>query len=213
MSERLDLSPETIERAAAVLRAGGLVVFPTDTVYGLMADPANPAAIRRIYDVKGREGSKPLQLLLGSAQDIASVAREVPPVAGRIARTFPGLVTLVLLKNDAVPADVVAGGDTVGVRIPDDESCAALLDAFGGPIAATSANLSGEPSARTAEEAEEQIGALVDLVVDGGLCRAGVASAVIDCTGPVLSVLREGMLDLVALEEVLGVPYTVDTNG
>ena len=210
MPTRMQLSKDAIRHAAAVLQSGGLVVFPTDTVYGLMADPSNTEAIRRIYDVKGREGNKPLQLLLRSTEDIGAVAQSTPPAAHRVARIFPGLVTMVLDKGDGVSSDVVAGGHTVGVRIPDDEWCAALLGEFGGPLAATSANRSGEPSPRTAAEAEAQLGDVVDLIVDGGLCRAGVASTVIDFTGPVLRILREGALSLIALEEVLGVPYVVD---
>lgn len=212
MAVSVPVSPQAIQDAAATLRAGGLVVFPTDTVYGLLADPSNPDAVRRVYEVKGREESKPLQLLIAAVEDIATVAKEVSPAAWRVARVFlPGGVTLVLTKSATVPTAVVAGGVTVGVRVPDHPWCAALLEAFGGPLAATSANRSGQPSPRSAQEAAAQIGDAVDLVVDGGLCPFGVESTVLDFSGPVVRLLRVGAISLIALEEVLGVPYMVDS--
>lgn len=202
----LAATPESIRRAADVLRGGGLVVFPTDTVYGLGVDPQNAAAVARIYDVKGREARKPLQLLLQSPDQLGLVARELSPLARKVAdRFFPGGITLVVRRSGAVPAEAVAGGDTVGVRVPGSRVCLALVEAFGRPLAATSANLSGGPSPRTAEEALGQIGELIDLVLDGGPCPAGIDSTVLDATGESLRVLREGAVAVRDIEEALGV--------
>ena len=207
----IPMSPDAVAEAAGVLKGGGLVVFPTDTVYGIFVDPEDVQAVRRVYEVKGRDFSRPLQLLVANVQDIAQVAQDIPEPAWRAARIFlPGGLTLVLAKSERVPSAVVAGGSTVGVRVPDLAWCVDLLQAFGGPLAATSANRSGEPSPRTAEEAAAQVGALVDLVVDGGLCPVGIDSTVLDFSGDVPRLLRVGAISQIALEEVLGVTYRID---
>lgn len=202
----LNASPEAVEEAARVLRAGGLVVFPTDTVYGLGADPANPEAVERIYQVKGRESGKPLQLLLADSSQLPTVAVEISELAWQAARCFmPGGITLVLKKAPGVPLSVVAGGATVGVRVPQYDLCRALIRAFGGPVAATSANRSGGPSPATAAEAAEQVGDAVDLVLDGGPCPVGRDSTVLDLSGPEPRVLREGAVSLAELRRTLGI--------
>lgn len=213
MAKLLQMSPDAVAEAARVLRDGGLVVFPTDTVYGIFVDPGNSEAVRRVYDVKGRDSSRPLQLLVAKVQDIALVAKDIPDPAWRAARIFlPGGLTLVLPKADNVAPAVVAGGATVGVRVPDMEQCVEVIEAFGSPVAATSANRSGEPSPRTAEEAAAQIGELVDLIVDGGLCPVGIDSTVLDMTTESPRLLRVGAITQIALEEVLGVTYRVENS-
>ncbi len=213
MAKLLQMSPDAVTEAARVLRDGGLVVFPTDTVYGIFVDPGNSEAVRRVYDVKGRDSSRPLQLLVAKVQDIALVAKDIPDPAWRAARVFlPGGLTLVLPKADNVAPAVVAGGATVGVRVPDMEQCVEVIEAFGSPVAATSANRSGEPSPRTAEEAAAQIGELVDLIVDGGLCPVGIDSTVLDMTTESPRLLRVGAITQIALEEVLGVTYRVENS-
>ena len=213
MAKLLQMSPDAVTEAARVLRYGGLVVFPTDTVYGIFVDPGNGEAVRRVYDVKGRDSSRPLQLLVAKVQDIALVAKDIPDPAWRAARVFlPGGLTLVLPKADNVAPAVVAGGATVGVRVPDMEQCVEVIEAFGSPVAATSANRSGEPSPRTAEEAAAQIGELVDLIVDGGLCPVGIDSTVLDMTTESPRLLRVGAITQIALEEVLGVTYRVENS-
>lgn len=203
----LPATPEAIARAAAVLRAGGLVVFPTDTVYGVGAALGRLDAVERVYAIKGRDPSKPLQVLLADAADVAGVAAGLSPLAQRaVARLLPGGVTLVVKNGERVPPAVVAGGATVGVRVPDSLVCRALVRALGEPIAATSANRSGQPSPRTAQEALAALGDAVELVVDGGACPAGRDSTVIDLTGATPRVLRWGAVGREALERALEVP-------
>lgn len=198
--------PQGVGEAVRVLRAGGLVVFPTDTVYGLGADPFNAEAVARVYQVKGRAAAKPLQLLLADPAQLPRVAAALPERAQRAARGFfPGGMTLVLKRAPGLPPGVVAGGETVGVRVPDHPLCLELLRAFGGPLAATSANRSGQPSPTTAQEAAAQVGAAVDLVLDGGPCPLGRESTVLDLSGPRPRLLREGAVSRQEVERVLGV--------
>lgn len=189
----LEAAPqENVRRAAALLSEGGLVAFPTDTVYGLGADAFNRAAVLRIYAAKGRPSNKAIAVLLPSAADIDQVAGRISPEALRLAERFwPGPLTLVVPKNPRVP-DVVAGA-TVGVRVPDHAVALALLD-LSGPLAATSANLSGKVSPVTAGEVLQQLGGRLELVLDGGSSPGGLASTVVDCTQSELVVLRPGPL-------------------
>ena len=199
------VGPEAVREAASALRAGGLVVFPTDTVYGLGVDPWNEEAVQRLFRVKGRAASKPLQLLLADAAQLQDVVAEVSDAAQRIARRFfPGGLTLVLKRRPAVPATVVAGGATVGVRVPDHTVCLEMIRAFGSPLAASSANRSGRESPSTAQEAVAQVGESVDLVLDAGPCPLGRESAVLDLSGSRPRLLREGAIPKVELEEALG---------
>ena len=202
----LAAAPESLREAVAILRAGGLVVFPTDTVYGLGADPFNAEAVARIYRVKGREETKPLQLLLADASQLPDVATEVSELARRAAEHFfPGGITLVLKKAPKVPSNVVAGGETVGVRVPDHPLCRALVQAFRAPIAATSANRSGQASPRTAQEAAEQVGDAADLILDGGACPVGRESTVLDLSSQRPRLMRPGAVSKETIERVLGV--------
>lgn len=197
--------PGELDRAAAVLRAGGLVAFPTETVYGLGADAGNPAAVRRIYEVKGRPPGHPLIVHLPSATVIDAWAEDVPPAARLLADAFwPGPLTLILARTPRVPDAVTGGRDTVGLRVPDHPVARSLLERFGGGVAAPSANRFGEVSPTTAAHVRADLGDAVDLVLDGGPCRVGVESTIVDLTGPYPEVLRPGGVSAARLADVLG---------
>jgi L-threonylcarbamoyladenylate synthase len=190
--------------ALEILRDGGIVAFPTDTVYGLGADPASERAVERIFSAKKRPLGLPLPLLLADASDIARFAEFVPEVARRLAERFlPGGLTLVLRRGASVPPWVVAGGDTVAVRVPDHPVPVALARGLGGAIVGTSANLSGEPAPVVADDVRRQLGAVVDLVIDGGRCPGGTESTVVDVSGGSPVVLREGAVSREDILEVI----------
>jgi L-threonylcarbamoyladenylate synthase len=192
------------QQAAEVLRAGGLVIVPTDTVYGVACDPENLQAVARLYQAKGRGEEKPLQLLLASPDWAGAVCRDLTPEADRLAGVFfPGGITLVVRRADSVRPEVVAGGDTVGLRVPDHRECLEVVRAFGRPVAASSANRSGGPSPRTAQEAVDQLGDFIDLVVDAGPCPIGTDSTVIDATVSPVRILREGAVPRAEIEGAL----------
>jgi len=193
---------DAVERAARALRSGRLVVFPTDTVYGVAALPDDRRAVARIYEAKGRNTGRPIALLLSEAESLRRVAVVPPEVEPLIARFWPGGLTLVLPKTEAVHP-VISPGPTVGVRVPDLPLARAIIRAAGGVLAVTSANLSGRPAALTAQEALEQLGGRVDLIVDGGPCPGGVASTVLDCTIWPPAVLREGAIPEGVIRAVL----------
>ncbi len=187
---------EAAREVAAGLASGDVAIIPTDSVYGIgcAALGGNPAHAR-IFELKGRERSQTLPLVLGSADDLARYAEEVAPSALRLAKRFwPGALTLVVRASDAVPAGYRAPDGTVGLRVPDHAFVRALCRALGAPLALTSANLHGEPPARGVEELDPQLAASVDWVVDGGPAPLGVASSVVDATGRALRILRAGAL-------------------
>jgi L-threonylcarbamoyladenylate synthase len=189
----------------ALLRAGQLVAFPTDTVYGVGAVIWDREAVRKLYEAKLRPVDKAIPILLADATDLPLVACDLPRDALRLAKIFwPGPLTLVVPRVEAVPDDVTAGGTTVAVRVPDHELARALIRAAGAPLATTSANLSGQPSPVTAQEVVAQLGCRISLVLDGGPCRGGVASTVVDMTGHAPSILRPGPLSLQEILSALG---------
>jgi len=191
--------------ALKVLKDGGIVAFPTDTVYGLGADPASERAVEKIFSVKKRPRGLPLPLLLADASDIAKFAESVPEVARRLAERFlPGGLTLVLRRGASVPPWVVAGGETVAVRVPDHPVPIALARGLGGAIVGTSANLSGEPAPVVADDVRRQLGAAVDLVIDGGRCPGGTESTVVDVSGGSPVILREGAVSREAILKAIG---------
>ena len=193
--------PESLERALAVLRSGGLVAFPTDTVYGVGALAFDARAVERIYRAKERSPEKSIPVLLGAVADLDLVARNVPETAERMAHRFwPGPLTLVLEKQPRLP-DAVAG-PTVGVRQPDHPVAGALLRRAG-PLAVTSANISGLPSPCTAQDVLAQLESRVDLILDGGSTPGGIPSTVVDCLQPQLLILREGPVSLEDLKAAL----------
>ena len=189
----------TIAAALTVLRRGGLVVFPTDTVYGLGALADVEEAVRSIYKVKGRGAENALPILLHSANDMAQLAADIPPQALCLAERFwPGPLTLILRKSPTV-SDAVSSLPTVGMRVPAHPFALALLREAG-PMAVTSANLSGGRSPCTPDEVMSALGGRVDLLVDGGVTPGGRASTVVDLSGEAPRVLREGPI---SLDEVL----------
>lgn len=195
-----------LEHAAEVLRRGGLVAFPTETVYGLGADAADPAALRRLYRVKGRPPDHPVIVHLPGPDDLAEYARDVPDAAHRLARAFwPGPLTLVLHRRpERVAGEATGGRETVGLRVPAHPVALGLLEAFGGGVAAPSANRFGRVSPTTAAHVRDDLGADVDVVLDGGPCTVGVESTIVDLTGAEPRVLREGAVDVARLAAVLG---------
>ena len=194
-------SAESIDRAARVLRGGGLVAFPTDTVYGLGALAFNAAAVGRIYAAKDRPADKAIPVLLSSVVDIDLVAVSVRDKALRLAhRYWPGPLTLVVQKSERVPEAVAAA--TVGIRVPD-HAVALVLLGVSGPLAVSSANLSGNDSPVTAVEALRQLDGRVEIILDGGRTPGGTPSTVVDCTGDELVILRPGPLTLQELQAAL----------
>ncbi len=195
-------SPQAMQRALEILRAGGLVAFPTDTVYGLGALAFDARAVESIYAAKVRPVEKAIPVLIGDAQDLAKVSSGIPPMAGALAHHFwPGPLTLVVPKHPDLPESVSATS-TVGVRVPDHPVARTLLRAAG-PLAVTSANLSGQSSPSTAAEVVAQLGRRVSLVLDGGPTAGGTASTVVDCTGPHPIILREGPIRLAEIQAAL----------
>jgi len=199
-----------VAAAVAVLRRGGLVAFPTETVYGLGADAANPAAVERIFAVKGRPRSHPLIVHLAEGTAIKEWAAEVPPDAWALAEAFwPGPLTLILPRADRVPDAVTGGAGTVGLRVPAQPLALELLGAFGGGIAAPSANRFGRVSPTTATHVRADLGTDVDVILDGGPCAVGVESTIVDLSRGAPRVLRLGGLSVDALSDVLGHPIDV----
>lgn len=190
-------------QASTLLKAGKVVAFPTDTVYGVGADAFSSEGVERIYRLKGRDRDKPLQLLLQDSSFFPHVAAEVPELAWRLADRFlPGGLSLILKKGPQVPDAVTAGKETVAVRVVDHPLCQLLLQAFGGPLAASSANRSGKPSPVTAAEVWSQLGQEVELILDGGPCPLGMDSTIIDLTGPQPRILREGAIPRALIQEI-----------
>ena len=204
MSKQLSVEQQ-IKLAIAILKKGGIVAFPTDTVYGLGADPLNEQAVDRIYKVKKRPPNLPLPLLLAEKSDLLKVASVVPEIAWQLVERFlPGGLTLVLRKSSWVPGSVTAGGDTVAVRIPDHPVPIALIRGLGTPIVGTSANISGRPSPVTAEQVREQLGDKVDFIIDGGRCPGGTESTVLDVSSKVPALIREGGIPRAELAKLCG---------
>jgi L-threonylcarbamoyladenylate synthase len=203
MLDKLPLDiQQQVERGISILKQGGVVAFPTDTVYGLGAWANLPQAVERVYRVKERLRNMALPLLLAHISQISEVASSVPPIAWLLAEKFlPGALTIVLHKSKSVP-DIITGGVTVAVRVPAHPVPIALAEGLGAPIVGTSANLSGKPSSLTADEVYSQFGDKIDLVIDGGRCSGGRESTIVDVTGEIPVVLREGAILREELEQI-----------
>lgn len=198
-------SPDVLERAAALLRAGALVAFPTETVYGLGANALDADAVKRIYAAKGRPSYNPLIVHVADTAAAMQVAREWPPRAARLAERFwPGPLTLVLPKRPEVPDAVTGGLDTVAVRVPAHPVALALLRTVGLPIAAPSANPSTRISPTTAQHVAKELGDRVALIIDGGPTTVGIESTVLDVSGDEPVLLRPGIISAAQLAEVVG---------
>ncbi len=203
--------PHLIAEAAAIIRAGGLVAFPTETVYGLGADGLNPAAVARIFEAKERPPTDPLILHIAEPEALCPLVLEVPPAAQELARRFwPGPLTLVLPKQPIVPDIVTAGLPTVAVRMPAHPVALALIRAAETPIAAPSANRFGHTSPTTARHVLNDLGGRIDLILDAGPTPVGVESTVLDLTRPIPTILRPGGLPREAIEALVG-PVAVQT--
>lgn len=194
-----------VERAGEILRAGGLVAIPTETVYGLAADALNGTAVKKIFAAKGRPSDNPLIVHISGFSQLAPLVKEVPEAAKRLAQAFwPGPLTIILEKSALVPMETSGGLDTVAVRMPRHPAARAVIEAAGVPLAAPSANLSGRPSPTSFAHVREDLAGRVDALLDGGPCDVGVESTVITLAGDVPRVLRPGGVTLAQLRAVLG---------
>ena len=204
MNTEIIKEQEELKEAAALLRAGQLVAVPTETVYGLAGNGLDETAVEQIYEVKGRPQVKPLSLMVPDALAMERCCREVPPQAHALAKHFwPGPLTIVLRSKDLVPAIVRAGGETVGLRCPDHPMTLDLLRLSGIPFAAPSANPSGEPSPKTAEEVEAYFDGKIAAIVDGGPCGLGKESTILDMSQRPFRILRQGALPAEKIADAL----------
>ncbi len=201
--QQVDLA--VMEKAADVLRQGGLVAFPTETVYGLGANGLDAAACKKIYEAKGRPSDNPLILHIASLSQLDQIVSQVPEMAKKLMDAFwPGPMTLILPKKDCVPLSVTGGLDTVGVRFPSHPVAQALIRAAALPIAAPSANVSGKPSPTKASHVLFDMDGKIDVIVDGGAADVGLESTIIDATGPEAVILRPGAITLEMVQSLLG---------
>jgi L-threonylcarbamoyladenylate synthase len=198
------LPQEEIDRAVEALREGEVIAFPTETVYGLGADAQNPAAVRRVFDLKGRPSTHPLIVHIDHPRTLERWALSVPPAAHALAERFwPGPLTLVLRRAPAVDLAITGGQDTVAIRVPGHPVAQQLLRAFGGGIAAPSANRYGHVSPTRADHVREEFGDAVRVILDGGDCKLGVESTIVSCVDSVPRVLRPGSVTLSQLRSVV----------
>jgi len=198
---------QEIEKAVQILRKGGLVAFPTETVYGLGADASNPAAVRKIFAAKARPADHPLIVHVADSSELKHWAAQVPRSAWLLAEKFwPGPLTLVLKRAARVSDVITAGQDSVALRVPSHPVARQLLKAFGGAIAAPSANRFGRLSPTTAQHVRDELGNAVDLVLDGGPCDVGIESTIVDLTAEAPAVLRPGRISAQQIAEALLAP-------
>ncbi len=207
--ERWDVSPEENRRILGecrrILRAGGLVAFPTETVYGLGGDGLNPEASRKIYEAKGRPSDNPLILHISSEEELLPLVREIPEYAKKLMDAFwPGPMTMVFPKSPIVPKETTGGLDTVAIRMPSHPAAAAMIREAGVPVAAPSANRSGRPSPTEAAHVAEDLMGRIDLILDGGPVEIGLESTIIDVTGEVPVILRPGYLSREDIASLVG---------
>ncbi len=189
-------SDADINRAVALLRRGGVVAIPTDTVYGLAASLDHPLAVERLFSIKGRSGTKAIPVLISDIDAFARMARTLTPAARRLAALYwPGALTIVVSASDAVPESVRRDGSTVGLRMPASADALAIIAAAGGALAVTSANRSGGTEARSADEVRIKLGNRVDFVVDGGATDETSPSTVVDAASEHVRVLRQGAIE------------------
>jgi L-threonylcarbamoyladenylate synthase len=196
---------EQLGQAISILKQGGIIAFPTDTVYGLGVASYNTSAIERIYQVKKRSKQLAIPLLVANEWQLREVVKSIPKIAKVLIKEFfPGPLTLVFHKSDRIADIITAGRDTVAIRIPSHPVPIALASGLGVPITGTSSNLSGEPSHLTATEVRAQLGDKLDMILETDQPLPGIASTIVDITGKVAKVLREGAITRERLEQVLG---------
>ena len=196
---------EAIRQAGGIIRAGGLVAFPTETVYGLGGDALNKESSRKIYEAKGRPSDNPLIVHICRFSDMEKIVERIPQAARDLAEAFwPGPLTMILPKSDVVPYETTGGLDTVAVRFPSHKTARAFIEAAGGYVAAPSANRSGRPSPTTANYVAEDMDGRIDMIIDGGEVGIGLESTIVDLTGEVPMILRPGYITQEMLQNVLG---------
>ena len=199
------IDEQEIARAGEIILNGGLVAFPTETVYGLGGDGLNPNSSRKIYEAKGRPSDNPLIMHIYRMEDLEILVKEIPESARKLAEAFwPGPLTMILPKADVVPKETTGGLDTVAVRMPSHKVALAFIKAAGGFVAAPSANLSGKPSPTLAKYVLEDMDGRIDMIIDGGDIAIGLESTIVDLTGDVPMILRPGYITLDMLKDVLG---------
>ncbi|MDI9477082.1 MAG: L-threonylcarbamoyladenylate synthase [Natronincolaceae bacterium] len=200
-----NIDGKLIEKCAEILREGGIVAFPTETVYGLGADALNSGAVKRIFEAKGRPPDNPLIIHVSKTADILPLVKEIPENAYKVMEKFwPGPLTLIFKKSNIVPRETSGGLSTVAIRMPDHPIAIKLIEKSGAPIAAPSANISGKLSPTKAEHVIEDLMGKADVIIAGGDCDVGVESTVLDMTGEVPVILRPGVVSRETLEKVLG---------
>ncbi len=203
--ERIKEQKEDLQRAGEILRQGGLVAFPTETVYGLGANGLDGDACAKIYDAKGRPSDNPLILHVANRSMVDQIAAVIPPMAEKLMAAFcPGPITLIMKRRSIVPDRITGGLDTVGIRMPENDVARAMIKEAGVPVAAPSANISGRPSPTTAESVARDMDGRIPLILDGGACHFGVESTIVDCTGEKAVILRPGAVTREMLGELLG---------
>ena len=203
--EEDNIDQEMIEEAGKIIRSGGLVAFPTETVYGLGGDGLNEASSGKIYAAKGRPSDNPLIVHIAGMEALPKIARKIPVAAQKLAERFwPGPLTMIFEKTDCVPYATTGGLNTVAVRMPSNKIARALIEASGGYIAAPSANLSGKPSPTEARYVIEDMNGRIDMIIDGGAADIGLESTIIDLTGERPIILRPGYITEEMLEDTLG---------
>ena len=209
-TDPVDKHEPAYDLAGKIIKEGGLVAFPTETVYGLGGDALNPESSKKIYAAKGRPSDNPLIVHIAELEALDKIVDSVPKEALKLAEAFwPGPLTMVFNKSDLVPKTTTGGLDTVAVRMPSNEVALEFIKASGGYIAAPSANLSGRPSPTLAEHVYEDMKGRIELILDGGACTIGLESTIVDLTGDGPMILRPGYVSKKMLEEVVGI-VTVD---
>ena len=199
------INEQDIAKAGEIIRNGGLVAFPTETVYGLGGDGLNPDSSRKIYEAKGRPSDNPLIIHIWRMEDLEILVKEIPDQARKLAEAFwPGPLTMILPKADCVPKETTGGLDTVAVRMPSHKVALAFIKAAGGFVAAPSANLSGKPSPTLAKYVVEDMDGRIDMIIDGGDIAIGLESTIVDLTAEVPMILRPGFITIDMLKDVLG---------
>lgn len=213
-TEILACEPDNVAKCAEYIRGGGVVAFPTETVYGLGASAFCETAVSEIFRIKGRPNDNPLIVHVHSFEQIYQIARQIPPLAEKLMRKFmPGALTLVLKKKKNLPDCVTAGLDTVGVRMPSNKACAAFLRACNVPIAAPSANTSTRPSPTCARHVYNDLKGKIPYVLDGGNCAIGLESTILDVSGKTPRLLRAGGISIEELEKACGCLIETVTGG